>query len=216
MDAIVFYLSGVLSLVAAALVVTRKNPVYSTIYLVIFFLLISLDYLILRAPFLAVVQVLIYAGAIMVLFLFVIMLLNLTPEELKEKVSSRRKGFAAALSLGVFGLLAFGIARSPTVERATDLTAAVPPAVATAGETASIGHALFSTHALAFEYTSILILVAIVGAIFLTKKRSKVGSKAGVLALTGLENQEAAQGYSPTPESATGKLAQGSPARSSV
>ena len=191
MDAFVFYISGILSVIAALLVVTRRNPVYSTIYLVLFFLMISLDYLILRAPFLAVVQVLVYAGAIMVLFLFVIMLLNLTPEELREQVSLRRKGFAATLCVSLFALLSIGIARSPTVRNAGDLTALTfpSPELANAGETVAIGRALFTTHALAFEYSSILILVAILGAIYLTKKRRKTGALTARATLTGLEPQ---------------------------
>jgi len=192
MDALVFYISGVLSVIAAVLVVTRRNPVYSTVYLVLFFILISFDYLILRAPFLAVIQVLVYAGAIMVLFLFVIMLLNLTPAELQEKVSARRKGTAGILALGIFSLLAYGISRSPTVQGAADLLGPVPAAAAAAGETAPIGEALFSTHALAFEYTSVLILVAILGAIYLTKKRRKVVSSDPGARATGLEAQEPA------------------------
>jgi NADH-quinone oxidoreductase subunit J len=171
MDALAFYLSGLLSLALAVLVVTRKNPVYSTIFLVIFFALISLDFLILRAPFLAVVQVLIYAGAIMVLFLFVIMLLNLTPEELREEISPARKRTAGALSLIFFTLLATAIHRSPTVGSAGSLVGPVTGDVAQAGEAFALGAALFSAHALAFEFSSVLILVAIVGAIYLSKKR---------------------------------------------
>ncbi len=172
MDAAVFYISGILSVAAALLVVTRRNPVYSTVYLVLFFTMISLDFLILRAPFLAVIQVLVYAGAILVLFLFVIMLLNLTPEELRENVPPWRKLLAGALSLALFGFLAAAIARSPTVQDAPNLAAPVAsPALAGAGETGAIGEALFTTHALAFEFSSVLILVAIVGAIYLTKRR---------------------------------------------
>lgn len=191
MDAFVFYLSGVLSVVAAALVVTRKNPVHGTIYLVLFFLLVSLDYLILRAPFLAIIQVLVYAGAILVLFLFVIMLLNLSEEELRESTSTTRKGFAGILSAGLFGILSWGILRSPTVRNMGDLAAPVTsPTLAEAGETEAIGQALFTTHALAFEFSSILILVAILGAIYLTKKRQKTTSTSSQTSLTGLESQE--------------------------
>ena len=91
MDALVFYISGLLMIASALLVVTRKNPVYSAILLVVFFLLTSVNFLVLRSPFLAVIQVLVYGGAIMVLFLFVLMLLNLTEEELEEKVEPGRK-----------------------------------------------------------------------------------------------------------------------------
>ena len=177
MDALAFYLSGLLSVAFALVVVTRKNPVYSAIYLVLFFALISLDFLILRAPFLAVVQVLIYAGAIMVLFLFVIMLLNLTPEELREEISLARKGTAGALSFVFFILLAAAIHRSPTVQNAEDLTRPLTGDLAQAGEAYALGASLFSTHALAFEFSSVLILVAIVGAIYLSKKRKRLAPR---------------------------------------
>jgi NADH-quinone oxidoreductase subunit J len=172
MDAFIFYASGLLSVVAAILVVTRRNPVYSTVYLVIFFALISLDFLILRAPFLAVIQVLVYAGAIMVLFLFVIMLLNLTPEELRETVPRSRKTLAGVLAAAVYLALSAAIGASPTIQGAPPLTGLVAdPALAAAGETAAIGRSLFNRHALPFEFTSILILIAIIAAIYLTKKR---------------------------------------------
>ena len=163
----------VISVVAAALVVTRRNPVFSAIWLVAFFVTISLDFLILRAPFLAVIQVLVYAGAIMVLFLFVIMLLNLQPEELKETVTVRRKAGAGILSGAIFLLLCVAISRSPSVERAASLTAPLPAGsqYADAGETSAIGYSLVSRHVLAFEVSSVLVLIAIIGAIYLTKKR---------------------------------------------
>src|SRR5574341_1513577 len=126
MDTVVFYVSGVVSLLASLLVVTRRNPVYGAIFLVLFFTTISLDFLILRAPFLAVIQVLVYAGAIMVLYLFVIMLLSLKPEELKEEVTKRRKLLAAGFSAGLFLLLAYAIRTSPRVQAVPDLTAAPP------------------------------------------------------------------------------------------
>ncbi|MBI4603460.1 MAG: NADH-quinone oxidoreductase subunit J [Planctomycetes bacterium] len=174
MDSSVFHICGLLSVAAAALVVTRRNPVYSTIYLVLFFTLISLEFLILRAPFLAIVQVLVYAGAIMVLFLFVIMLLNLTPEELREDVSRSRKVLSGAFAALIFVLLAAAIRRSDTVRDAPNLVAPIEdPGLAKAGEAPAIGTALFTTHALAFEFSSILILVAIVGAIHLTKRRGR-------------------------------------------
>ncbi|HVR73450.1 MAG TPA: NADH-quinone oxidoreductase subunit J [Planctomycetota bacterium] len=183
MDALVFYISGLISVAAAILVVTRRNPVYSTIYLVLFFIMISLDFLILRAPFLAIVQVLVYGGAIMVLFLFVIMLLNLSPEELRETVPRGRKVLAGAASFLVFILLAVGIRLSPTVRSAQDLALPPPAPVPGAtdlrnlGETAAIGQSLFTTHTLAFEYTSVLILVAILGAIYLTKKKPEAARR---------------------------------------
>ena len=115
MDALVFYISGILMIASALLVVTRKNPVYSAILLVIFFVLTSVNFLVLRSPFLAVIQVLVYGGAIMVLFIFVLMLLNLTPQELEEKTDPRRKALAAAGSACLFGLLCWAISSSKRI-----------------------------------------------------------------------------------------------------
>jgi NADH-quinone oxidoreductase subunit J len=194
MDALVFYIAGITSVVAAGLVVTRRNPVYSAIYLVLLFTMISLQFLILRAPFLAVVQVLIYAGAIMVLFLFVIMLLNLTPEELQESISRSRKYLAGGLSFVLFLVLVAAIRKSPTVASAPNLVEPIPAtegtlALGQAGEIAAIGESLFTTHALAFELASVLILVAIIGAIYLTKRRRPTDAD-GTSIPTGLEAQE--------------------------
>ena len=92
--------AGLVAIAAALLVVTRKNPVHSAIFLVLFFTMISLDFLILRAPFLAVVQVLVYAGAIMVLFLFVVMLLNVPTEDAPTGYHTRLLGGAGPRRFG--------------------------------------------------------------------------------------------------------------------
>jgi len=169
MDAVVFYIAAILAVVASLIVVTRRNPVYSAIWLVFVFTMVAVQFLVLRAPFLAAIQVLVYGGAIMVLFLFVLMLLNLTPEELEESVSRRRKVVAGLGSAGLFVLLVGAIRGSTTIGAVEDLTAPVEGANATAGEVKPVGEVLFSEHILAFELTSILIFVAIIGAIYLTK-----------------------------------------------
>jgi NADH-quinone oxidoreductase subunit J len=174
MDALAFYSSGLLAVLAALLVVTRRNPIYSAILLVLFFVCISVQFLVLRAPFLAVVQVFIYAGAIMVLFVFVIMLLNLTPQELLENVSTSRKVLSAALATGLFLFLSAVIRSSPTVQtepHADLLGSVIEGEAAHAGEIAPMGRSLFTTHLLAFELSSVLILVAMIGAVYLNKKR---------------------------------------------
>jgi NADH-quinone oxidoreductase subunit J len=179
MDAAVFYVSGLISLAASLLVVTRRNPVYGAIFLVLFFTMISLDFLILRAPFLAVIQVLVYAGAIMVLYLFVIMLLSLKPEELREEVTAGRKLFAGLFSGGLFFLLVYGVHLSPRVQGATDLAGPVAAGAAGLGTTAAVGEELFTRQVLPFEVTSILILIAIIGAVYLTRKRTDGPEGAG-------------------------------------
>jgi NADH-quinone oxidoreductase subunit J len=204
MSALVFQVAGVLSIVAAMLVATRRNPVYGAIFLIVFFILVSAQFLVLGTSFLAAVQVFIYAGAIMVLFVFVIMLLNLTTAELEERVPLARKLTAAGSSLCLFVLLVNAIRRSSLVHSpaALDLLAIPPPGTAPPpgtvlpgtvlpgtvlpgtvlpgtvlpGTVEALGESLFSSHVLAFEFSSILILVAIIGAIYLTKKRSAPAS----------------------------------------
>ncbi|MAM45260.1 MAG: NADH-quinone oxidoreductase subunit J [Planctomycetota bacterium] len=190
MDALVFYISGILMIASALLVVTRKNPVYSAILLVVFFLLTSVNFLVLRSPFLAVIQVLVYGGAIMVLFLFVLMLLNLTEEELDEKVDPRRKLLAGAGSACLFVLLCWAVSSSERIRAAgaVDLTGKVEGKASTAGETREIGKALFSEHILPFEFTSILIFIAIIGAIYLTRTRRTVKRENTLTEEPGEEN----------------------------
>ena len=179
-DAIVFYLSAIVAVVCSAVIVTRKNPVYSAVFMVLFFIAWALNFLILRAPFLAVIQVLVYGGAIMVLYLFVIMHLNLKPDEIKEEVTSQRKVLSAIASVGLFILLAWAIRTSPKVNDAPILSNShllanatskeQEEVIAKAGSLDSIAMELFEEHGLPFELTSILILIAIIGAIYLTKK----------------------------------------------
>lgn len=172
MDALVFYIAGVITVVASWLVVTRRNPIYSAIFLVLVLTMNSVQFVVLRAPFIAVIQVLVYAGAVVVLFLFVLMLLNLTPEELRERVSRGRKVAAAVGSVALFILLAGVIFYSPTIQQAESLTAPLtnPVAgVAEAGETSFIAESLFRVHVLPFELTSLLIMIAVISAIYLTK-----------------------------------------------
>ena len=190
MDALVFYISGILMIASALLVVTRKNPVYSAILLVVFFLLTSVNFLVLRSPFLAVIQVLVYGGAIMVLFLFVLMLLNLTEEELEEKVEPGRKLLAGAGSAGLFVLLCWAVSSSERIRAAgaVDLTGKVEGKASTAGETKEIGEALFSEHILPFEFTSILIFISIIGAIYLTRTRRTVKRENTLTEEPGEEN----------------------------
>jgi NADH-quinone oxidoreductase subunit J len=101
-------------------------------------------------------------------------LLNLTEEELDEKVEPARKLLAGAGSVLLFALLAWAIHSSERIQAAgdTDLTGPVNDSAARAGETREIGQSLFSEHILPFEFTSILIFIAIIGAIYLTKTRS--------------------------------------------
>ena len=148
------------------LAVTRKNAVSAAMWLVLMFFGLAGIYVLLEAYFVAAVQILVYAGAIMVLFLFVIMLLDLRTEELAHHAAPRLK------PLGVLGALAFlATAVTAVLSSHAAWPSAGHPAPAIVGNAAEIGEALFNRWLLAFEVTSFLLLGAILGAVLLTKRR---------------------------------------------
>ena len=130
-------------------------------------------FMLLDATFLGFMQLLVYAGAIMVLYLFVIMLINPRDENLPDEGGTTEKSFAAGVSLLVFSLLAFGISNSELV---TSMSApggipALAEVPATHGAIEAFGYELFSKHLLVFEVASILILVGIIGAVHIAMKQ---------------------------------------------
>ena len=174
-----FMFSAVAAVVAALLVVTRRNPIYCALYLIVFFAIMALDFLIMDAQFLAFMQVLVYAGAIMVLYLFVIMLINPREGDLPDEGGFSDKGIAFIVSLFLFVLLTLAISRSEKVADmvAIPALAPVPPTTITTadgqqtyphGGLVLFGRELFSQHLLVFELVSILITIAIVGAVHLS------------------------------------------------
>ena len=170
-----FSMFAAMAIISASGVVVLRDPVKCALSLVACFFSIACLYLLQAAELIAVLEVLVYAGAIMVLYLFVIMLLNLKPDELKEEVSRRRKILSFGASVALFCLIAGAIRNSEKVTAAPSLTGDLPsnasPAALGAGEIGPIATELFMEHGLAFELTSVLILIAIIGAIYLTKKR---------------------------------------------
>jgi len=167
-DVILFLGLALVAIAAAIGMLASQNAVYSALYLVINFGTVAVFYLLLGAPFISMVQVTVYAGAIMVLFLFVIMLLG--AEKLAPgKVLPYQKPMAFGLA-GILGIEAIVIlARS---QSAADI---IPPveAVNTVEALREMGLTLFSQYLLPFEITSVLLLVAMVGAIVLTKQEKK-------------------------------------------
>jgi NADH-quinone oxidoreductase subunit J len=170
-----FYLFGGAAVVASLLVIGQRNPIYSVLLLIASFGALAGLYVLLDAPFMAVTQIIVYAGAIMVLFLFVVMLLNVPAEapidhvELHEPQGARWLGGVLAVAL----LVELGWA----LWRVVGVDDGRP--VADAGQLASvleIGRVLFQEYAFAFEVTSILIIVAMVGAVLLTRRDSGAGS----------------------------------------
>jgi NADH-quinone oxidoreductase subunit J len=171
-DAILFYLLAGVAIVASALVIGQRNPMYSIMLLIASFGALSGLYIQLDAPFVAMAQIIVYAGAIMVLFLFVVMLLNAPQEDAAEWDRShpmRRPGFARIGAL-LAGLLIVQLAWA--LMRASGLDAAVggrgdPAAI---GSVRAVGRVLFTDYMFAFEATSVLILVAMVGAVVLARR----------------------------------------------
>src|SRR6186713_1892421 len=156
MDALFFWLGAALTVIASVLVIGQRNPMYSVLLLIASFGALAGLYVILGAPFVAAIQIIIYAGAIMVLFLFVVMLLNVPseapPGKRRTLFSAGPRRFGAVLSLALVVELAWALQQAPMPNE-------------WAGESTSvhdIGFRLFTQHAFAFEATSVLILVAMV------------------------------------------------------
>ncbi len=159
---------GALAVLSALMVVLHKNPVTSALFLVLAFCSLAGTYLLLRAEFLGMVQILVYAGAIMVLFLFVIMYLNLKHDvETGVQIALRR---GIGWLLGALLLLTRGWAPGPS---APDLR------VQASGNAQAIGQVLYSRYLFPFEITSILLLVAMVGAIVIGKGRATRSEEGG-------------------------------------
>lgn len=163
MDVILFLIFAVIAVVCAVNVVLQKHPISSAISLIGVMGSLAVLYLLLGAEFIAAAQVIVYAGAVMVLFVFVIMLLN-AGEEVR-----RGRSFIAQL-LGMPLLLAFTGLLAWFMTRLYPETVGVHFGGFTGGSPLSVGRALFTRYLLPFEVTSVLILIAIVGAIVLGRK----------------------------------------------
>jgi len=166
---IFFWIMAILSIGSALMVVVSKNPVRSALFLVVTFLAVAVFYVTLSAQFLAAVQIMVYAGAIMVLFLFVIMLLNLSaPEALKERGTIQRP-----IALGLGGLFITALIFSQALLQMPTRPAPAEQVV-NLGTVQSIGLSLYNPNLpwlFPFEITSILLLIAVVGAIVLAKRK---------------------------------------------
>ncbi|UCG77347.1 MAG: NADH-quinone oxidoreductase subunit J [Nitrospirota bacterium] len=151
------------------LVVTRKNPVHSVLWMLIMFFHVAALYLFLNAEFIAAIQIIVYAGAILVLYVFVIFLLNLKQEIGDEqRVGEWPVGLAIALSIGLLMLIPMagikvGMMGKWGVKAIEDET-----------HTVALGKVLYTDYLLPFELASLILLVAIVGAVVLSKKKKKV------------------------------------------
>ncbi len=164
MATVIFYLTAIVAILAALAMVLSPNAVHSALFLILNFCSVAVLYLLLRAPFLAAVQVTVYAGAIMVLFLFVIMLLGAEKADLGTEPVGWQK--PVAILLGLVLLVEGGFVAYRGI-RLTDMTADQSKAI---GDPVTISSVLFSKYLLPFEIISILLLVAIIGTVVLTRR----------------------------------------------
>jgi NADH-quinone oxidoreductase subunit J len=158
-----FLMLAVLTVASALTVIIHRNPIYCALGLVSTLFLLAVLFIGLDAQMVAVLQIIVYAGAIVVLFLFVIMLLNLQVEE-RSSAATPMVAIAAIGGLGIAGLVILGIVRTPL--------GAPVPVHAGFGGTEALAERLFTVYLLPFELTSLLLLVAIVGAVAVGRKRA--------------------------------------------
>src|SRR5687768_8141434 len=176
-ETIVFYALAALAIGASALVIGQRNPMYSVMLLIASFGALAGLYVQLDAPFVAVAQIIIYAGAIMVLFLFVVMLLNAPREDAAEWDQThplRQPGvgrFGALLAVLLIVQLSWALLRAGNA----DLPVAGAVDAATISSVRAVGRTLFTEYVFAFEATSILILVAMIGAVVLAHREGDEG-----------------------------------------
>lgn len=192
MDPLSFWIGGTMTLTSGMMMVTRRNAVASVMWLVAAFLGMAVLFLGMDAGFIGVIQILVYAGAILVLFLFVIMLLNLTPSGLARLDGAKFKVFgvgAAALFVGAIvsvalvsgpwggdrvlenGRVAKGGGTAAAILARTAGESGEPAARLLQGDVAAVADQLFTAHLLPFEVASVLLLVAILGSVVLTKRK---------------------------------------------
>ena len=171
MDGIIFYILAVLAVVSALMVITRKNPVESVLYLIFTFFVFAAFYITLSAEFLAAIQIIVYAGAIMVLFLFVVMLLDLNNNNEKKNKATFKELLMSKLHYYVIGGL-FVVVMSGILKSLNYTTKANPELAEKAlGTTEHIGFLMFTKYVFPFEVTSILLVAAMIGVVVLVKKK---------------------------------------------
>ncbi len=165
MELAIFLMASALSIAASILVIIQRNPIASVMYLLTSFVSQVILFIMLNAAFLAMLQIIVYAGAILVLFLFVIMLLNLRREDFGKDIKLKFKPLAIAFAVVLLFETTVAISSSAMLERAQ---AQLPPEF---GSVQAVGMELFTKYLYPFELTSILLIVAVLGAVVMAKKR---------------------------------------------
>ena len=174
-NTVLFYVFGALAVGTSLLVIGQRNPIYSVLLLIASFAALSGLYILLDSPFAAVTQIIVYAGAIMVLFLFTVMLLNVPREDAAEwdrshplnRPGARRLGGALAVLLLLELVWAVWHVSTRQESGIKDV------AVGNVSSVAAIGRSIFTVYAFPFEVTSILILAAMVGAVILARREQE-------------------------------------------
>jgi NADH-quinone oxidoreductase subunit J len=162
MNQLLFFTLSALTIISALVVVFTRKPMYSVLSLIVCFFTIAGHYILLHAQFLAITHVIVYAGAIMVLFLFVVMLLNLNSDS--EQPKSGKLRIAAMISAGMLFLTLIASIKATTLGEFSF------PAATDKGLVQHVGQRLFTDYLLPFEISSILFLSAMIGAVVLSKK----------------------------------------------
>jgi NADH-quinone oxidoreductase subunit J len=163
---ILIIIFSLLAIASAIIMITRRNPIKSVLFLILNFFSVSVLYLLLKAQFIAIIQVVVYAGAIMVLFLFVIMLLNLQDEtKLAENITYKK------LTAVLLSILLFTVLGITTYFSFFNKFKVMSPDAEQLGTIETIGKDLYTTFSFPFELVSFILLAAIVGAIVLAKKK---------------------------------------------
>lgn len=167
-ELVLFIILGIVAVGTGIAVITARNPIHAVLYLVINFFTLAMFYLVLSAQFIAFLQVLVYAGAIMVLFLFVMMLLNLTGaiENMRDKLPNQKWVAAAAAVVLLIEFATIATAGNPLCRTP------ISPLPADFGTSRPVAELLYSGYVLPFEVTSVLLLIAMIGSIVIARRRS--------------------------------------------
>lgn len=165
---LIFIILGIIAIASALGLILSRNTIYSALFLILNFLTVGVVYLILGAPFIALAQITVYAGAIMILFLFVIMLLGTEKINTPDKLSWQRPlAIVLAAALAIEGIYVLITRYTPTTAASLNAPELADPQ--------AIGVLLYTKFSLPFEVTSIILLVAAIGAVVLTKTKQKDG-----------------------------------------